>query len=132
MNSPNWSPSISQHLKPGTVLFELKRLGIVEVTSRGVKRKMQLPGTIQNPEDGFELLSQDLDTLITAVTENIVHGDSKISNLHIRTEYDNIYVKDLEKAKWWLIEERKSLSSKSQKVSFEDRQRHQRERQNGK
>lgn len=101
--------SVSRHLRAGTVLFELERLGIAEKSTRGIKRQRSLPGTVSDPVEGFELLSQDLDTLISAATENISRGDEIVSNLHIRTEYDNIFVKDIEKARWWLIKEGKAF-----------------------
>ncbi|MCB0344245.1 MAG: hypothetical protein KDD66_03975 [Bdellovibrionales bacterium] len=103
---------VSSHLAAGSVLFELKRIGLVEETPRGVRRIRELPGTVEDPLEGFQQLGADLDTLIEAAEQNIL-GLVSYGNLHIRTEYDNLFVKDIEKAKEWLINEGKAFHRKA-------------------
>ena len=94
--------SLSQHINPGTVLFELERGGVVERIGDGLKLKHDLFYLNTDPRQGFALLSQDIDLLINTVEENIYDANS-ISNLHIRTEYDNVSRKDLPKIRRWLV-----------------------------
>ena len=104
--------TISKNINPGTVLFELERMGSVERTPNGVKLVRQMPGFGRNPQKGFELLSKDIQTLVDAVQENLL---SKVrpSNLHIRTEYDNIATEHLPEIRRWLIDEGKVFHRKA-------------------
>lgn len=98
--------TVSKNINPGTVLFELERMGSVERTPNGVKLVRQMPGFGSDPRKGFELLSQDIQTLVDAVHDNLI-AKSRPSNLHIRTEYDNISRKALPEIRRWLIDEGK-------------------------
>ncbi|RMG43201.1 MAG: hypothetical protein D6719_04320 [Candidatus Dadabacteria bacterium] len=98
--------SVSKNINPGTVLFELKRLGAVEKTKKGIRLKWQVFGTDSDPSERFELLSRDWSTLLDAVTENATLNPI-IPNLHIRTEFDNISKCHLAEIRIWLIEEGK-------------------------
>ena len=96
--------SISQHLNPGTVLFELKRLGMVE--QRG--DKLKLLRAISKADDSdrwrLQLAGMDMDTLLHAVHDNIEYGNEP-RNPHFRTEYDNLAKQDLPQIKQWLKRE---------------------------
>ncbi|MCB0355102.1 MAG: hypothetical protein KDD64_16335, partial [Bdellovibrionales bacterium] len=72
--------SVSRHLTPGTVLFELERMQLVERTPRGLRMKESIDYVGDNPEKGFELLSNDINSLISAVEEN-VFDRQKVSNV---------------------------------------------------
>ncbi len=104
--------TISKNINPGTILFELERMGSIERTPNGVKLVRQMPGFGSNPRKGFELLSRDIQTLVDAVQENLL---SKVrpSNLHIRTEYDNIAKEHLPEIRRWLIDEGKVFHRKT-------------------
>ncbi|RMG41817.1 MAG: hypothetical protein D6719_07755 [Candidatus Dadabacteria bacterium] len=95
--------SVSKNLKPGSIEFELRRLNYVEETPRGLKLKMEMPGLEGDPVKGFQIVSDDIDTLIKAVEENMLNR-YEVSNLHIRTEYDNISKKDLKEIRQWFVE----------------------------
>ncbi|MCB0344035.1 MAG: hypothetical protein KDD66_02915 [Bdellovibrionales bacterium] len=95
---------INKNINPGTVLFELERLGHIEKTPRGIKLVKAIYAYSKEPEKGFELLAEDIDTLITAAEGNITAPDQP-ANLHIRTEYDNIAQDSLPKVQRWLVEE---------------------------
>ena len=107
--------SVSKNLRPGAALFELKRLRYVEETSRGLKLIKELRGGFErDPQGGYDLLSRDMATLIDAVEENLVRAKEP-SNLHIRTEYDNVSKKNLLKIRRWLVTEGKAFHRKARK-----------------
>ena len=96
--------SVNKHVKPGTVLFELKRSGAVTKTSQGLKliRPPERP-----PEEWvgpITALAEDIDTLIHAVDQNVVNPE-KARNLHLRTEYDNIIKVKIPEVCDWLQKE---------------------------
>lgn len=97
---------VSKELNPATVLFELERTGAVSRTSKGVKLIRAVELYEGKPAKGLDLLARDIDTLATLVEENLFQP-SAIRNLHIRTEYDNIIVKELPKIRKWLLKQGK-------------------------
>lgn len=96
--------SISQHLNPGTVLFELKRLELVE--ERGGKLKLLRAISKDDDSDRWrlQLAGMDMDTLLHAVHDNIEFGNEP-RNPHYRTEYDNLVKSQLPEIKQWLKKE---------------------------
>lgn len=107
--------SVSQAIKPGTILFQLDRMGTIEKTKSGVTLLRETAGFGGFPKKGFELLAKDLETIIAAGEENLlVEQDEKgISNLHMRTEYDNVFRKDLPRIRAWLITEGKAFHKRA-------------------
>ncbi|RIL11865.1 MAG: hypothetical protein DCC75_01520 [Proteobacteria bacterium] len=103
--------SISTAIHPGTVMAELERTGVIEVTPRGLRLVTQATALGGDLHKSSQLLAKDLDTLISSVGENFRDYD-RLGNLHIRTEYDNVYVKDMGKVRRWLIEEGKTFHRK--------------------
>ncbi len=101
--------TVSTAIKPGTILFELERMGAVKKTSRGLTLVLELGGFANFPRKGFEVLATDIDTLIQAAEENLLveKQEKGISNLHLHTEYDNVFRKDLPKIRKWLVTEGK-------------------------
>lgn len=102
---------VTQAVHPGTVLFELTRLGLVEKTPKGLKMKKQMLSFASNPVKGFELLAHDIDALVKAVEENLAR-EHEVSNLHIRTEYDNVIVARLPEVRRWIAREGKAFHKK--------------------
>ncbi len=97
--------SVSSNINPATVLLELERNGAVQKGPHGVKL-MRAEQQVAASEDQLrELLSRDVTDLVTAVEDNIQTPDGVLGNLHLRTEYDNIYVKDLPAIRTWLHEQ---------------------------
>ena len=82
--------SISKDLNPYTVLFELERAGLIEKTARGAKltRPSYQPSK-ENIETALQMLHRDASDLYNAVEENM-YLDTKIKNLHVASEFDNI------------------------------------------
>ncbi len=96
--------SVSQHLNSGTILFELERSGLVERTKRGIKLVQQVVRHAENPSRGIELLSQDTESLMSAVSENLF-ARATHPNLHIRTEYDRIIKSAIPQIREWILSE---------------------------
>jgi hypothetical protein len=94
--------TISKDLNPGTVLFELERLGVVEHTLTGVRLVKGWELLRDNVEEGYLLAARDTDDLMSAVDENL-QLDEEILNLHARTEYDQIYLDALPEIRAWLL-----------------------------
>jgi hypothetical protein len=95
--------TVDPHINPGTILFELLRLGLVRKTPQGLRLVREMYGLQRDPVEGFQLLSRDLNSLLSAVEENLL-TPQPIANLHIRTEYDNIDPQDLPEIKQWLLD----------------------------
>ena len=96
--------SVSHDLNPYTVLFELERINAVERTNKGIKLIAKNMIIKEDVQQAFEHLSVDADDLIKSVEENIFDV-SEIKNLHLRTEYDRISQRQLQKIKKWFLDE---------------------------
>lgn len=100
---------VSRAIAPGTALFELERSGAVERTKRGLKLVRATQRHTRDFEDTIELLSEDIETLISAVQQNIKAQEQTSPNVHMRTEYDNVFVRDLPEIREWLRDQGKRL-----------------------
>lgn len=98
--------SVTMNVHPAAVLGELLRSGFARKTKRGLKLLLQMQALRSNPEEGFKLLSRDLDTLLRAGEQNLFSRPA-VSNLHIRTEYDNVVLSEIENVRIWLRDEGK-------------------------
>lgn len=109
----NLVATVSKAINPSTVLFELVRAGAAIKTPKGLKL-LKHSYRVVGVDDlqAYELVAQDINTLVVAVEENLTNKDM-ISNLHIRTNYDNIYVRDLYKVRRWLIDQGKLFHKKA-------------------
>lgn len=96
--------SVSTDLNPGTVLFELERLGLVDKTGDKIKLVSRSYVPLKNAVDSFELLASDVECLSRAVEENVrvLH---RIPNLHGTTEFNNIALSSIPKVREWLVKE---------------------------
>jgi len=96
--------SITKQISPYTVLFELKRIGAVEVVNEKVKLIIREYWTGHSPEETYTLVSRNIESLLSAVDENL-NGESKLSpQLHLTTEYDNIVESKIPEIKAWLLD----------------------------
>lgn len=100
--------TVSTAVHSGTMIAELERMGAIEKTPRGLRLVVQAEPSGANVLKSAEILSQDLSSLLSAVTENIIKGDGA-DNLHIRTEYDNIFCSALPEIRAWMIERGKDF-----------------------
>lgn len=103
---------VSAAINAGTVQFEFERRGLVERQNESlVLLYRQLPlGSA--PRDGLDVLSKDLDELLQAAEENLFRP-APITNLHLRTEFDNIEPRYLPTIRRWLLDEGKDFHSRA-------------------
>lgn len=106
--------SVSSHIASGAVLFELLRSGQAVKTARGLRLQNAAALSSKDKEAGLDLLARNVDSLCTAVFENLTAGEMK--NVHLRTTYNNIYVGDLERIRKWLLEEAKRFHKRMRKM----------------
>ncbi len=105
--------TISKAINPSTVLFELIRAGAAVKSARGLKLARRSHKVLESDDlRVYDLLARDIDSLIRVVEGNALNTGI-ISNLHIRTDYDNIYVRDLYKVRRWLIDQGKLFHKKA-------------------
>jgi len=102
----------SKHLNPKAVVLELIRRDVAERSPRGLKLKRQVESAGDDESASFSLLAKDLESLISSVEENASRKKS-VSNLHIRTEYDNIYQSEIPTIRSWLLEEGKAFHKRA-------------------
>lgn len=107
--------SISLYLTPGTVQIELERIGAIEVTDKGLKliADFERYNASENAAK-FNLIATDVDLLISCIQENLSRpkqdrSPDEIGNLHLRTDYDNIYLERLPEIRAWLMQEGKEF-----------------------
>ena len=100
--------SVSKHVHPTSVLSELERMDAIEKTARGIRLKRETFNYSYNVEEGFSLLSKDIGSMLTAVEENMFNRQ-KSSNLHLRTEFDNITYEEILEIRRWLVTEGKAF-----------------------
>ncbi|MBX7144039.1 MAG: hypothetical protein K1X79_06270 [Oligoflexia bacterium] len=105
---------VSKTLNPGTVLYGLLRAGSVEKTARGLRLISKPLSLSQDPDKLYELLGRNVETLVEAAEHNIQFNPDP-RNLHIRTEYNNVYKKDLPKIRQWLLREGRKFHAKARK-----------------
>ena len=98
---------VNRNINPATVLFEIVRSGIAEKTPKGLKLVKKGAVAYGDPRKTFDLVGRDIELFIRCAEENLMQLDH-IGNLHIRTEYDNIYKKQLPKIRKWLVEHGKT------------------------
>jgi hypothetical protein len=105
---------VSRDINPGTVFYELTRVGAIVHAKGGIKlvHKSYVPEG--DPIAGFSILADDSDTLCRTVEENIL-APSKTPQLHARTTYDNIRPSALAEIKKWLLDEGHELHSRVRK-----------------
>lgn len=95
--------SVSLSLNPATVLFELERSGTIKKVRKGIKLVRETTILSAREEQAYELLASDIDNLTTAFEENMSLSTGNLGNLHHRTRYDNIFIKDLPKIRTWIL-----------------------------
>lgn len=100
--------SVTTAVHSGTILSELERMGAAERSPRGLRLLIQANSVAGDVIRSTELLSQDMESLLQAVDEN-QKAAADVGNLHIRTEYDNVYLDAIPEIRRWLVEEGKAF-----------------------
>lgn len=106
---------ISKDVNPSTLLFEMKRLGVVEHAGDEVRLKQEVLFLNQSSEEGLQLLYHDIQTLTRAVEENLM-APRPIKNLHLRTEYNNIARSKVDEVRRWLLREGADLHRRTREM----------------
>ena len=96
--------AVSQDLNPGTILFELERIGAVERRGHRLKLRSQAYVPKNDWREGYRMLGRDADYLASAVEQN-VHETAESPNLHATTEFDNVREDALPQIRKWLLTE---------------------------
>ncbi|MBN8549269.1 MAG: hypothetical protein J0M12_08150 [Deltaproteobacteria bacterium] len=93
---------VSREMNPASVLSDLEHRGAIERTPHGVRLIYEYEELKKDPIAGFRLASNDAADLLDAARENLsIQGPSP--HLHLRTEFDNIYLDKLPEIKAWLL-----------------------------
>ncbi len=100
--------AVSSDTRAGAIRSELERSGTIEKRRAGVALVKGSFVPQGDPEKGFQLLERDMQGLIYAVEENLLHGP-KIPNLHAYTEYDCVRDENLDEIRAWLTREGHNL-----------------------
>lgn len=96
--------SVNTHMTPGTVLFQMERLGFVRRVRDMVRLQRQVEQVRGDPEKLYELCARDFETLLVVTEQNLVVG-ARVPHLHLRTEYDNVYADKIPFIREWLLQE---------------------------
>jgi hypothetical protein len=88
-------------LGPAAVLFALERRKLI-IRNRN-KLRLVRGGNVESEDiiAGYRLAGLDIQTTLSAVDANL-QGTDPVGHSHIRTEYDNLYERDLPKVKKWI------------------------------
>lgn len=105
--------TVNKHLDPRTVLFDLERTETVKRTSRGLKLLESVGDTSRDPVETYETIAKDISTIIEVAENNIQTPPNTTPHHHLRTEYDNLYLKDLPYIKEWLFDEGRALHKRA-------------------
>lgn len=101
---PRLVREVSADLNPGTVLFELARVGAVEVGPRGAKLVVESYVPKGDPEAGFKIYAADSSDLCLAVEENVL-TEQDLPQFQARTAYDKIRLDEVDGLKKWFLKE---------------------------
>lgn len=103
---------VSADLNPSTVLFELRRSGIVEYTRDGLKLIARAYVPSGDSLAGLNMLSEDTVDLMQCVVENVEHRH-ETPNLHVKTIYDSVLPEAEPKIREWMMREGSALHQKA-------------------
>ncbi len=104
--------TIGLDLRPGTVLFDMERVGLVERTPRGLKLKANTFVPKGAPLNELKMLGEDAEDFMMAVLENVYGGEER-NNIHVVTVYDNVDEADLKRIRKWFADQAASLHKRS-------------------
>ncbi|MCB0344960.1 MAG: hypothetical protein KDD66_07575 [Bdellovibrionales bacterium] len=94
---------VLREVGPAAILFEMERQGLVEKTNRGLKLVRHVH-RLEEPSKILNLFAENAATLAKAAEQNAFEpGDPR--NLHLRTEYKNIYQSDVPAIREWIYQQ---------------------------
>ena len=104
--------SVTTEVTPGTVRYELERVGAVVPSRDGLKLVSRVYVPRGDVKAGFRMLQADVDDLVSAVEHNLL-GQSKELNLHLKTHYDRIPSHHMAEIREWIVREGSALHQKA-------------------
>ena len=104
--------TVSKHIKPGTVLFELQRNGAIDIKGDVAILKRPTVDTTVDHVKVYGVISRDIGDLLAAVEHNLSH-DSSNQDVIMRTEYDNIYLAEVPGIRKWLVDEARAFHKRA-------------------
>lgn len=93
---------ITTTIHPGTVLFELERNGLAKRTPKGLKMLGRVQSMRGDSKKAYQSAGRQIGALLDAIDENLL-PEERPDNLHIMTEFDNIYKEDIPKIREFLV-----------------------------
>ncbi|WKZ56386.1 MAG: DUF6502 family protein [Bdellovibrionota bacterium] len=105
--------SVTTEVTPGTILFELERIGAVEHTRDGLKLASRVYLPHGDIKEGFRIAQSDIDDLLHCIEGNLLGDNERSKNLHLRTYYDRIPVAHTEEIRQWITREGSALHQKA-------------------
>ena len=104
----------SKEIRPGTVLFDLERVGAIKKTKNGL-RLASRSFIASDLGEGFELLGDDISSLTGAVIDNLQLPEEERPNFHYSFRFDNIPAMDLKRISDWYIKQCSAFMRKVEK-----------------
>lgn len=95
---------VNTHVTPGTILFQLERLGMVTTKKGYAYLERPIEQLRNDPQKLYGLCARDFSSLL-AITEQNLRSSHEAPQLHLRTEYDNIYADKIPLIRAWLLRE---------------------------
>lgn len=95
---------VTKNYSPGTILQDLIQQEIVEIKGNKVALVGEQIDYRLDDNRAINLYSRNADSLSQAFEENL-EETSEDRNVHMRTEYDNIYVEQIPEIRGWLLNE---------------------------
>lgn len=104
---------VSKDVTPGSVLTAMLQREAVLKGDTTVRLSGATHRVTADQVQAFDILGRDTETLHNAVQENINAASEVSPHIHLRTEFDNIFVSDLPKIRTWLRKECKAFHRKA-------------------
>ncbi len=104
---------VSKDVKPGSILSAMEHANLIVKDGTAIALKSLTHDISQNEEQAFDILARDMQSLLNAVQENIHSSEQVSPNMHLRTEFDNIFVSDIPKIRKWLWREGKAFHKRA-------------------
>ncbi len=96
--------SVNREVNPYSILYELERVGAITRDGDFAQLLASEYVPIGKLKENFEIVSTDIENLIRAVEENVLHPSTP-PHLHLTTSFDNIVPAALPEIRQWLIEQ---------------------------
>lgn len=104
--------SVSAHVGPAAVLNELVCNGAVEIGESGAKLVRSTIDFTVDKVKAYGIIGKDIADLIATLEHNL-SSTIPDQNLHLRTEFDNIYVSAIPKIRAWMMKEGRALHTRA-------------------